>query len=770
MRFTICNVVFAAIFGAALLPGQTLPGRFIVELAGTPAAKGKPAGKLARRAAVRQQHRQVRASIEAKHGHVLDTVEIVANALIVQSSDPAGLSSIPGVMRVHPVRLYHKTLDRAVGIEKISDAWAQIGGSDHAGSGIKIGIIDTGIDSQHPAFQDPSLTVPDGFPKVNRDSDLQYTNSKIIVARSYDYNGKAGDAHDSDGHGTGVAMIAAGGTYASGLGNITGVAPKAWLGNYKVFPDSAGGAPTDQILKALDDAVNDGMDVVNLSLGSVVAEDPSTDVLVQAVARATQAGIVVVIAAGNDGPDANTISSPGTSPSAITVGASENDRFFAAHANVSGGPSYTAFASSTAASTPELDGPIVDVSAQDPTGLACDPLPPDSLSGKLVLILRGTCTFQTKLNNAQSAGATGAIVYTDPARPPVPMDAGSATLPAMMIANADGVDLKQRLTVAPIQIQLDFVSTPVAMNYHASASYSGRGPSVDFAIKPDLVAVGSNILTAAPTAGHSFTVGSGTSFSSPMVTGAAAILKAARPGLTVDQYRSLLINSAAELTPDTAPSDVEFAGAGLLNVSSALNNTLAITPSSLAYGTSSGTIDLSRPLTITNIGGAPDTFTVTVRSANGSLTPVISADSFDLAPGDSRNITVRLQGTAVTPGSYEGIISVRGAQTGSESRVPYWFAVPGTDVNAITILYTPDAAKANSTGLILFRLTDTAGVPLHMPVQVSTSIGMSRVISVVPDDADAPGSYAAKVRFAAGTNVFQIEAGGKTAPVSVTVH
>src|SRR5205085_5416193 len=122
------------------------------------------------------------------------------------------LASIPGVVRMHAVRMYQRSLDHALPLHKVPDAWTFIGGAGNAGLGSKVAIIDTGIDSSHPAFQDSSLVTPAGFPIVNSNSDLAYTNNKIIVARSYHESGsRAVTALDLEGHGTGVAMVAAGG-------------------------------------------------------------------------------------------------------------------------------------------------------------------------------------------------------------------------------------------------------------------------------------------------------------------------------------------------------------------------------------------------------------------------------------------------------------------------------------------------------------------------------------------------------------------------------
>ena len=155
--------------------------------------------------------------------------------------------------------------------------------------------------------------MPDGFPHVNADSDMAYTSNKVIVARSYASLFAARDpdpsASDHSGHGTATSMAAAGVTNAGPLATIAGVAPKAWLGSYKVFgsPGVNDGATESAVLKALDDAVSDGMDVINLSLGSDLTPLPANDPEVAAVERASALGVIVVVASGNNGPDPATV-------------------------------------------------------------------------------------------------------------------------------------------------------------------------------------------------------------------------------------------------------------------------------------------------------------------------------------------------------------------------------------------------------------------------------------------------------------------------------
>src|ERR1035437_5645153 len=172
-------------------------------------------------------------------------------------------------------------------------AWNLVGGQSKAGAGIKIGILDTGIDQNHPAIQDSSLAFPAGFPKCSGSADpCSYTNTKVIVARSYvtqivvgneaDPNNPAADSVPDDysprdrvGHGTAVASAAAGNTNTGSVA-FSGMAPKAWVGNYKIWgsPYVNENPPEDVWITALNDAVADGMDVINFSGGSIALTVP----------------------------------------------------------------------------------------------------------------------------------------------------------------------------------------------------------------------------------------------------------------------------------------------------------------------------------------------------------------------------------------------------------------------------------------------------------------------------------------------------------------
>src|SRR5207249_10932497 len=221
-------------------------------------------------------------------------------------------------------------LNRAVDVLNAPAASTAIARVANAGASIKIGALDTRIDQTNPFLTDNTLTPPAGFPKFDP-GNQQFTSRKVIVARVY-FTGKPGSftAQALQDHGTHVSGTIAGvnGTTAPANGKfpavtgLSGVAPKAFLGNYNVFPGQTGNATSHDIAQAIEDAINDGMDVINMSLGGGI--NGFKDQLTVASNRAANAGVVVAIAAGNSGPGVNTVESPGQAADAITACASTN--------------------------------------------------------------------------------------------------------------------------------------------------------------------------------------------------------------------------------------------------------------------------------------------------------------------------------------------------------------------------------------------------------------------------------------------------------------
>jgi hypothetical protein len=286
-------------------------------------------------------------------------------------------------------------------------------------------------------------------------------------------------------------------------------------------------------------------------------------------------------------------------------------------------------------------------------------------------------------------------------------------------------------------------------------------------MKPDLVAVGTNFYTAAQKFDRrgglydpsGYGVTQGTSFSSPLLAGAAALLKAARPGLTIAQYRSLLIN-----TTGPWPGSVQQTGAGVLNLSDALRGTAAAFPTALSFRVGDGNPNLSQSLTISNVGTAATVFRLIVSPAAGGPAPALSVDTLSLDPGASAQIGVNFTASALPAGPYEGSIQVSDTSTGAEMHVPYWYAVSLGTPKHITVLDLQSGGRPLSSvrDAVVFRVTDASGIALTNIEPVVTVVsGDATVNSVSSRNSFVPGEFGVTLRLgpARGSNVVRIQAG-----------
>lgn len=762
-----------------------MPGRFLVELTGAPAMKAQDMGS--RRSAIETEQATVEGALQARRAMVVARVTTVANVLVVQAASAQQLAGLPGVKRVEPVERFDLFLMNALPIHQVPQAWAATGGMANAGKGIKIAILDTGIDMTHPGFAAGDMTAPDGFPQASSSQNLALTNGKVIVARSFD----GAPVTDFEGHGTAVAMTAAGVQHESPRGTISGVAPAAWIGAYRVADIADGGIYSDTVLRALDWVVQDGMDVVNMSFGSLGRFGASHTIYGDAVRGLADRGIIVVRAAGNtSGP--MTVDDTAAIDRVIAVGANSATASTTTQVVPSAGPSMDGVASTNVTEHAPVSGPLVDIAVFDPTGLACDGslFPLESLKGAIALMERGECDFETKLANVAAAGAVGAVVFNtaDPS-----YDKSGEELVIMIVDNPDqipgifvprskGLQLKDlAATVEDLQVQLRF---PFGKGAPRSlASFSSRGPSVELLIKPDLVATGAPVYTAAlkepydadycPVCDPSGYISTqGTSFSSPLVAGAAAVLKSGRPGLSMDEYRSLLIDSASPLVfLDGTTAPVNSAGAGYLNLNSAVTSTIAAAPVSLSFGSGGGTIDLTKDVTVKNVGAATATFGLSVETRD-TVQPLLSASEVTVEPGSTATFQVSLASGGADPGAYQGFVKITDTQSGAVARVPYWYAVEGSGAASITILdISSSAPKKNSVVGIYVRVHDQAGLAMGKtePVVVPVSGGVT-VLKVESTMSLFPNGWLVQLRMGpeAGANVFRIEVGDLKRTYSIT--
>lgn len=538
------------------------------------------------------------------------------------------LKSRKDVRRVWEDRLKYTETDYSPGFLGLTDGnaglWTRQG---LKGDGVVIGVIDSGIAPGHPSFSDkqearrPRLCRSTWSNSTllgkwlcrrfkNREDTVVFTppadwhgqcqagerftasdcNGKVIGARYYidgfleqyelDPN-EIISPRDADGHGTHIASVAAGNPVKASLGgafvdNIQGMAPRAQLAVYKACwlePGQVrGSCSTSDLARAIEDAVADGVDIINYSVGS---DDDLTDPDDLALLAATDAGVLAVAAAGNEGPTPGSILSPAAAPWVLAVGASSRrGEFFQEALRVNEPASIKKdYAFIEASFTPRLrdtepltldlvladDGVfgLFDDSVGTPAD-ACEALRnASSITGKIAFIQRGGCAFEVKVRNAQNAGAKAAVVYNTQGEPLLMNGTrGSVDIPAVMIGQADGELIRARLAAGEtVEVTLQkglFLAQPD--NGNQMEAFSARGPSVwePDILKPDVTAPGVNILGAQTpdvannVQGELFQYLSGTSMAVPHVSGVAALLKEAHPDWTPAMFRSALVTTARQ--------------------------------------------------------------------------------------------------------------------------------------------------------------------------------------------------------------------------------
>jgi len=772
---------------------------------------------------IRAKHAALRSEI-ASHGLIVTgEADTILNAIFVAAPPEraAELASIPGVSAAVPLRYYKLNLNRAVTLVDAAGAWNALGGVSNAGLGVKIAVLDTGIDQTHPAFQDSSLVPPSGFP-ICTGTDCAFTSNKVIVARSYvsmlaagaSASNPASDSRPDDisprdhtGHGTAVASVAAGETN-TGLVTITGMAPRAFLGNYRIFgsPEVNDTTSDDVIIVAAEQAINDGMDIITLSLGSPAFNGPldsgsicgeptgtPCDPLASALETAAKAGMIIVVAAGNDGEDGvnypsfNTIASPGDAPSVIAAGASTNSHTFTETVSVPGtSQNYAAYLGDGTTPASPLTAPGIDVGTLGGGTLACSALPASSLAGAIALIERGTCTFLIKLQNAVAAGAIGVIFYmADSTATIIPGGLGGTTQPAVMISNADGSSLQAFLDANP--------SHPVTINpaeveqlltvYNQLASFSSQGPVTGTsALKPDLLAVGTNMYMAAESydplgevyGANGYTVANGTSFATPLVTGAAAMLKQSHPTWNAAQIKSALVNSATQdVTQDDSGNNItaQSMGAGKLDAGAAFAATVTASPATISFGAITR-LSTAQSIVLTNNGSASVGLAIANSNTHGAsgVSMTFSASSLTLAPGASATLTATLSGTVPAAGSYSGAVTITGQNV--SMRIPYLYLVAsGVAANIIPIYGNAYNGTVNDTTYAFFKLTDAVGMPVTSSrVTFTASPGVRILEADTVTDSYGIGGAEVSLGASPGTYTINASSGGQTFAFTATAR
>ena len=642
----------------------------------------RPAVENQRRGAERMaQHAALQTRIEARGGVVTGHITRLGNAIRVRMS-PATLAEAaawPGVKRIFPVHRYERTMITAAPLVGAPAAWgALVAGAD--GRNVRVGVIDSGIDYTHADLGgsgkvedykklDPVRVAPGTFPTAKVVGGFDFAGD--------DYNADDSthaiphpdpnplDHGDEAGHGTHVAGILAGvgvltngqayhGEYAAGLDYAQfaigpGIAPRASLYALKVFgPTGTTSLAVDALEWAADPNgdydPSDRLDVVNLSLGSNFGTGDPEDPEIVAVNNLTQLGCVVVCSAGNAGNIFYVSGQPGSASRAITVGNSIAAADTGALSVLS--PEalvglYGALGGQFTAPLAEV-GPIVGEVVYAEPNDACENLQnPNALAGKIALIDRGTCLFVDKIQQAQDAGAIAVIMVDNRDEDLFAMGGENtpAAIPGVLISKADGQVFKAHLA-APLRVRLDATARLALPQFVDSVvDSSSRGP-VALApwLKPEIVAPGNEIYSAAMGTGTNGVSYTGTSMATPMVAGAAALMRQAHPAWTVEDLKAALMNTARPTHDDQyRPYPESLTGAGRLQVDQALR--LEVTAATanaegnVALGLGALTLaapyQTNREIVLSNHGDNTLTFQVavsnTVPQAGVSLTPVYPA-------------------------------------------------------------------------------------------------------------------------------------------------
>ncbi|MEJ5224518.1 MAG: S8 family serine peptidase, partial [Anaerolineales bacterium] len=546
-------------------------------------------------------------------------------ALYVDANRVSELAKLPGVKAIHP--LIPKEIDHTTSVPLIGALQVWAGSAQYQGQGIKIGIIDTGIDYIHTNFGGPgsgAYTTQD-FTTLSEAGNL-FPTAKVVGG--WDFAGDAynaagtgpalipqpdPDPMDCNGHGSHVAGTAAGfgvlpdgSTYTESSGDTyadlaaldpadyrakfrigPGVAPKAQLYALRVFGCSGSTALTDLAIEWAmdpngDNDLSDHLDVINMSLGSSFGTQYDSSAV--AANNAALAGVLVVASAGNSGDVYYITGAPGVAQRAISVASSQDASAVLSAFEVTASSDTSTvplglYMAGTASFGPQTYSVTGDVVVAAPYQ-ACAPLTnAGAIAGKIALVQRGGCTFKTKTLNAQNAGAIGVLLVNNVAGfPPGMADDATITtpitIPTMSARNVDGTAIKNVLDASgSVTVKLDnslslLVFDPTLVDKVSSFTSRGvaRGGSY---LKPDVTAPGDTIYSTAVGTGDGGVSFNGTSMAAPHVAGVMAILRQQHPTWSVEDLKALVMNTATDDVMNAAgtlPNTPSRVGAGRVSV------------------------------------------------------------------------------------------------------------------------------------------------------------------------------------------------------------
>jgi len=713
-------------------------------------------------AQLRAQQDALEPAIAAHGVKVLAKMQHAINGIKVRgtASQIASLARLPGVVGVKPV-LTHK-LNNAVSVPFIGAPAVWQGPPGIHGEHIKIGIIDTGIDFTHANFSgpgtpaaykaafatntmpaDPALFGP-GAPKVKGGTDLvgdNYDASSPDPAK----NTPMPDPNplDCNGHGSHVAGTAAGfgvttagTTFTGPYDSMTphqhfiigpGVAPLADLYAIRVFGCSGS---TNVVVEAINWAVQNHMNVINMSLGADFGTEDSADA--EASENAVEAGIVVAIAAGNAGPVPYILGSPGSADKALTAAAMDARSGFpgATMALSPGGNIIAQDSNGSPFSDGTMDNVVVLKDAMGHVSLGCNPAEYTAagVAGKLVVTRRGTCARVARAIFGQQAGAVAVAMINNaagypPFEGPITMNPDNGmpfnvTIPFFGVRGGSGPTADGTLLAAAASLTLTNtkLNNPAFRNF---ASFTSEGPRLgDGHLKPDVTAPGVGVFSTLVGTGTGAAAFSGTSMATPHVAGVGALTMQAHPTWSADEVRLAVVNTAdsTQLNGYTP----RLGGAGLVQPFPATRTSVIARAEnedspSLNFGVEEFSRDFkeSGEILVRNLGSKGASFSVSAQPGSDSSPHSVTVEpSFlHLPPGHSREVRVRLEVPAATSGDSSDFREV----TGLVSLTP---ASPGD--NAGTALNVPYYVVARARSEVEVELDDefgpanpTATVELH---------------------------------------------------------
>lgn len=508
------------------------------------------------------------------------------------------------------------------------------------GKGIKVGVIDTGIDYTHPDLRE---NYHGGYDLVDGDNDPMETKPEEGA---------------STFHGTHVAGIIA------ANGKIKGVAPDARIYAYRALGPGGSGS-TEQVIAAIEQAIKDKVDILNLSLGNNV-NGPDLPISM-ALNNAVEKGITAVTSSGNSGPNNWTVGSPGTAAKAISVGAS-TPRIKIPHLEIEG--KRTRLNLLQGSVDWEFDRPYEIIFA----GLGNREELKD-VAGKIVLIERGELTFTEKGMNAYKAGAAGVIIYNNTKGSFFGNLEVNIEIPVTALSKEEGEKLKKK-----IEKERVFTRTFLLEEMDILADFSSRGPVTStWEIKPDVVAPGVAITSTVPGGYLSL---QGTSMAAPHVAGACALIKQAHPDWGPEKIKSALMNTAKPIVNRDGKLYRTFEqGAGRIQMDKALKTNTLVIPASLQFGKFQLADRLHEHrnfITVENISNQKQKYSFSIPSAENGIHWDLPL-SFYLHPKEKKRLEIKLtvDPTVFDKKVYDGTLLLN--SDSEEIRLPYLYVLEEPD-------------------------------------------------------------------------------------------